>query len=163
MYSFTDLQREIAAKIEWLRDNNGPTLHPDWITQAVMADHPDISGPDADFYACGARVSIRKEVREQINKLEAPESKLNRQLTLEGFERLQQYYVVKRDNEQVAVRIDHLTDAEIDAKADEYEAMGRSLLQHSDELRRYKTLRRADIRMAHLSARRDGDQPQPAA
>lgn len=151
MYAFADLQKEIGAKIEWLRNNNGPTLHPDWITQAVMADHPDVDGKDADFYTCCSRVSIRKEVREQINKLEAPESKNSNQLTLEGFEHLQQYYVVKRDNEQVAVRIDNLTDSELEAKATEYENMGRSLLQHSDELRRYRALRRADIRDAHFS------------
>lgn len=152
MYSFTDLQREISAKIEWLRDNNGPTLHPDWVTQAILSDHSDITGKDADFHLCCSRISIRKEVREQINKLDAPESKINKQLSLEGFEHLQQYYVVKRDGEQVAVRVDHLTDAEIETKAREYEAMGRSLLSHADELIRYRALRRADKRAAHLGA-----------
>lgn len=152
MYAFADLQREISAKIEWLRDNNGPTLHPDWITQAVMSDHPDIAGQDADFYTCCSRVSIRKEVREQINKLAAPDSKDSPQLSLEGFEHLQQWYIVTRDKTQVAVRIEHLTDDEIEAKANEYENMGRSLLQHADELRRYKELRRADIRLAHFSS-----------
>ena len=153
MYAYADLQREIGAKIEWLRDNNGPTLHPDWITQAVMGDHEDITGKDADFHLCCSRVSIRKEVREQINKLDLPETKTNRQLSLEGFEHLQQYYVVKRDHEQVAVRIDALTDSEIEVKAGEYDSMGRSLLQHADELRRYKDLRRTDMRAAHLGSR----------
>jgi hypothetical protein len=150
MYSFTDLQREIGAKIEWLRDNNGPTLHPDWITQAIIGDHSRIQGADADFYTCCSRSSIRKEVREQINKLEAPDSTSNKQLTLDGFEHLHQYYVVSRDKEQVAVRIDHLTDAELDAKANEYEAMGHSLLKHSRELLRYKDLRRSELRVAHF-------------
>lgn len=152
MYSYSDLQREIGAKIEWLRDNNGPTLHPDWITQAVMTDHPDVTGADADFYTCCSRVSIRKEVREQINKIDMPESKSNKQLSLDGFEHLQQYYVVKRDQEQVAVRIDSLTDTEIEVKATEYEHMGLSLLSHADELRRYKDLRREETKSAHVAS-----------
>jgi uncharacterized membrane protein affecting hemolysin expression len=63
---------------------------------------------------------------------------------------------VTREKEQIAVRIDNLTDAELEAKASEYDNMGRSLLQHADELRRYRTLRRADIRLAHLGGTHAG-------
>jgi hypothetical protein len=151
MYSFTDLQREIGAKIESLVEQHGSELHPDWITHAILSDHPDVQGVDADFYTCCSRVSIRKEVREQINKIDSPDSKTNKQLSLDGFEHLQQFYVVRRDNEQVAVRIDNLTDTEIDLKAREYDSMGRTLLQHSDELLRYKELRRAETRAIPLT------------
>lgn len=58
-----------------------------------------------------------------------------------GFERLQTHYLVERDEERVAVRIDHLTDEEIEAKAKEQETMGRACFQHADELRRYGDLR----------------------
>lgn len=150
MYSFGDLQREIGAKIEWLKDNNGPVLHPDWITQAILADHQEIDGKDADFHLCCSRMSVRKEVREQLNKFKPEASPSERQLVLDGFEHLQQYYVVTRDKEQVAVRVDALTDSELDQKANELDGMGRACLNHADEIRRYKDLRRASLKAAHI-------------
>lgn len=140
MYSLSDLQQEIGAKIEYLKDHNGPVLHPDWIAQAIFADHDKIEGKDADFYKACAWTTVRREVRQQINQTESKPN--TRQLTLEGFEHLQHYYVVTRDKEQVAVRVDELTDTEIEAKAGEYDSMGRACLSHADELRRYKELRR---------------------
>lgn len=143
-YSIKDLQEEIAKKIEWLQRNNGATLHPDWITNAVIADHPHISGEDKDFYTCCSRAEVRNETRRQLNRYRAkPDAEPDPQLTLEGFDRLQQYYLVDRDETQVAVRIDQLTDEEIYAKAAEYEAMGRGCFQHAQELYRYVELRRA--------------------
>jgi hypothetical protein len=139
LYSFKELQDEISAKIEWLRQNNGKTLHPDWITQAVMSDHSDISGRDTDFHLCCSRLSVRKEVTQQINKVGA--NTPDNQLKLDGFDHLQQYYVVARDSERVAVRIDDLTKAEVESKALEYESMGRACMQHADELRRYLSIR----------------------
>lgn len=140
MYSISDLQTEIGSKIEYLREHNGPVLHPDWISQAIFADHPNIKGQDADFYKCCAWTTVRREVRQQINQAESDPKK--RQLSLEGFEHLQDYYVITRDKEQVAVRVDELTDTEIESKATEYDSMDRACLAHADELRRYKDLRR---------------------
>lgn len=77
-YSFAEVQREISAKIEWLIDNNGPVLHPDWITQAIVSDHPDVDGSDADFYRCCTTAQVRNEVRQQINKLK-PDAAANPQ------------------------------------------------------------------------------------
>lgn len=139
-YSTTDLQREISEKIEYLRTHNGPVLHPDWISQAIFADHEDIRGADAEFYRCCAWTTVRREVRQQINQVESDPR--DHQISLEGFEHLQDYYVVTRNKEQVAVRVDHLTDSEIDVKANEYDSMGSTCLAHADELRRYKDLRR---------------------
>jgi hypothetical protein len=143
VYSFTQVQREIAAKIEWLKDNNGPFLHPDWITTAVMSDHPDVDGKDADFHICCSRAQVRNEVCQQLNKFKpAADPLAPMQLVIEGFERLQHYYLVPRDGEQVGVRVDELSDDEIEAKAVEQETMGRACFQHADELRRYKDLRK---------------------
>lgn len=158
MYSFAEVQREIAAKIEWLKDNNGPVLHPDWITQAVMADHADVDGKDADFHLCCSRAQVRNEVRQQLNKFKPQETPTATQLVLEGFERLQHYYLVPRDGEQVAVRIDELSDEEIDAKAEEQETMGRACFQHADELRRYKDLRRDRVKQDRPRPPMDGNE-----
>lgn len=145
-YSVKDLQSEIAKKIEWLKCNNGSTLHPDWITGAVLSDHQDIHGADRDFYACCTRLEVRNETRRQLNRYRAKaEAEPDEQLTLEGFNRLQEYYLVDRDETQVAVRIDNLSDEEIDAKAVEYESMGRGCFEHAQELYRYKELRLAGV------------------
>lgn len=151
MYSFTELQREIGTKIEWLKDNNGPVLHPEWITQAIMSDHADISGKDADFHVCCSRLSVRKEVTQQLNRTESTPT--TKQLILDGFEHLQHYYVVARDDERVAVRVDHMTDTELDQKAAEYDSMGRACLQHADELRRYKEVRRESVEAKSTATR----------
>jgi hypothetical protein len=142
MYSLKDLQLEITAKIEWLKQHNGETLHPDWITQAIMSDHEDIEGKDREFHRCCSRLSVRKEVTQQINKIEPMRRGEINQLTLEGFDYLQEYYVVARDKELVGVRLDRMTDDEIESKALEYESMARACWMHANELRRYRESRR---------------------
>lgn len=139
MYSLNDLKTEISAKINWLRENNGPELHPSWIAKAVMDDHSDVTGQDAEFHTCCSYALVRKEVTQQINKCEVDPTVS--QLTLEGFDHLQHYYVVKRGEERLAVRVDNLTDEELDEKAGEYDTMGRACMDHADEIRRYKAMR----------------------
>lgn len=140
MYSMAELKNEIGAKIEWLRENNGPELHPNWIAKAIMDDHSDIQGTDADFHLCCSYAIVRKEVTQQINQTET-DPKVT-QLALDGFAHLQHYYVIERSGERLAVRVDNLTDTELDGKAGEYDSMGRTCLEHADEIRRYKELRR---------------------
>lgn len=142
-YTLADLQNEIAAKVEWLRENNGRTLHPDWITTAVLADHPDVYGEDRAFYARCTRQTVREETRRALNKYKVvADQQADAQLVLPGFTRLQKYYLVDRDQTQVAVRVDDLTDAEIDAKVAELRGMAAGCLEHVDELLRYRDRRR---------------------
>ncbi len=135
MYSFHDLKKEIAKKIEWLQHNNGTEMHPTWITEAIMKDHPDVNGVDADFHLCASRHSVRQEVTKQINKVESdmPEN----QLKLEGFEYLQEWYVILRGEDRVAVRIENMSIAEGRQKAMEYRKMGDSCYAHANEIDRY--------------------------
>lgn len=60
---------------------------------------------------------------------------------MDGFEHLQDYYVVKRNGEWVGVPLEDMTDEELDQKAHHHEAMGNSLANHADELLRYQSLR----------------------
>lgn len=145
MYSFADVQREIGAKIQHLMQTNGPVLHPDWMLHSLLADHPDVDGKDADFYKCCTKTTVLNEIRQQINrrKVNGDNSEESAQLVMPGFEFLQKHYVVHRDKEQCIVRIDLLTDEEIESKAQEREAMGRACFAHADELRRYRDLRKA--------------------
>lgn len=144
MYTHKDLEQEVCAKVAALREEGVETMHPDWIAQAIITDHSDIHGEDADFYLCCSRRDVRAEVRRQLNRMKpAPEPESDNQLTLEGFERLQEYYLVTRDREQLAVRIDLLTDAELEEKALELEAMATGCREHAAELRRYRSIRQA--------------------
>lgn len=143
MYSFSEAQREVIAKIEWLIANNGSVLHPELIAHQVAADHPDVNGDDADFYKCCSFAKLRDEVRQQINrmKVKTESDEGSEQLAMPGFDYLQQRYFIERDKEPCIVRIEEMSDLEIEAKAKEREAMGRSCFAHADELRRYRELR----------------------
>ena len=144
MYSLRDLQNEICAKIKWLQENNGAVLHPDWITQAVMKDHAEIEGADADFHLCISRLYVRKEVTQQLNKTDAiPKLDEPQQLTLEGYEYVQKYYVIKRGDDLVSVRVDALTYEEGKKKAMSYIRLGAQCNAHGEELLRYIEGRRA--------------------
>lgn len=145
MYSFSDVQREIGAKIQWLIKNNGSVLHPQFIAHSVASDHPDVDGADADFYKCCSFAKLRDEVRQQINrmKVKTEQEDGSEQLVMPGFEHLQQRYFVDRDGENCIVKINEMSDDEIEAKAQEREAMGRACYAHADELRRYRELRKS--------------------
>jgi hypothetical protein len=160
MISFNEWQQAISAKLKWIRDHNGSILHPDWITEAVMKDHADISGEDADFHLFGSRGYIRSEVTAQINKI--GKVKDDRQGTLEGFEFLQEFYVVERDKVLVAVSVFDMTDVEIDRKAEEKDSLAMANAKHATELRRFKELRRLGVVGFISRATRKGDD-QPAA
>lgn len=144
MYSFADAQREISAKIQWLIENNGSVLHPRFIAHSVVSDHPDVNGEDADFYKVVSYEKLRDEVRQQINRMKVKtddEQDSQQQLLMPGFDYLQRRYFVPRDGETCIVKIEEMSDEEIEAKAKEREAMGRACFAHADELRRYRELR----------------------
>lgn len=138
MYSLKDLTAEIEQVIEDFENHNERRLHPDWITTAVMNRHPDVEGADADFYRVMSRSQVREAVRQRLNAYKAkPEVEPDRQLVMQGFERLQLRYLVKEDGEWVAVKVEMMTTEQRKAKAAELRAMGRGCFQHADELERF--------------------------
>jgi len=138
MYSTADLTAEIELVIEQLEANHARKLHPDWITQAVMYRHTGIDGEDADFYQCVGRAHVREAVRQRLNRFRAKaEVEADKQLVLEGFERLQKRYLITEDGEQVAIRVQDMTSAQRKLKANELRTMGAGCYQHADELERY--------------------------
>ena len=136
MYKITDIDTEIHNKVEWLEANNGAILHKDWLTQAVLSDHKDVFGEDADMATCCMRETVSIHVRTYFNKHKVG-AEVDPQLTLEGFDRLQKRYSLDRDGERVLVRVHDMLPEEIIAKAEEYEAMGKACIEHADELRRF--------------------------
>lgn len=143
MYTMADLSREIAQEME-SRIFKRETLNRDWIVQAILAKHSDVAGDDVDFHLCASRKTVENAVRQQINRFDVKaEVTPDRQLVLDGFERLQRYYAFEERGVQVAVPVEDMTDAQLEAKEVELMAMGAGCYQHADEIRRYRDQRRA--------------------
>lgn len=142
MYSMSQLVKEIASYTDDLV-KRGATLHPDFVTQKILADHQSIEGNDSDFYTCVSKETIRDQVLKRIRKFKVkPESQIDpdSQIVIPGFEYVQIAYVIEADGEQIAVPLIKMTTAQRHAKAAELRAMGAGCYQHADELERYDSL-----------------------
>jgi len=138
-YSSEDLTKEV----ETLFDSyvkTGRSIHVDWLANAMMQRHPGIDGPDKDFYTLCAWAHIKTTIRAVVRNSKPSESGISDipQLSLPGFVRLQTHYHIERDSEICLIRIDELSDEEIELKAREYEAMAEGCRLHAAELRRYQ-------------------------
>ena len=142
-YSLNDLEIEIIQKIEREKDNGNERIHADWVAHAVMADHPRIEGEDKEFYTVCSYRTVRETTRKVMGKYRKNEIPEEFQMTMEGFEHLQVYYVVTQidsdgDKTQVQVHISAMTYDELTAKAKEHEAFAKSHLSHSREIYRFR-------------------------
>jgi hypothetical protein len=141
MYSTKDLTHEVRAVIEGLMMAKSIVMNPDWITRQVINDH---ELPEDDFFVCCSQQAVRAEVRTQLSRFKVKaEAEADKQITLPGFERLQEYYLVERDNSHVAVHILDLTNDELDSKYVELMAMGQGCFAHAKEIKKYMSLRNA--------------------
>jgi len=114
-----------------------------WLTQEVLDRHSDIEGEDAPFYLICARAHIKDIVRACIAKYDTKEATNDKQLVLAGFEHLQIAYTVDRQGEVTLVPVDQLTNAELLARAEEYDGMAKSCRAHAREIRKYVEVRAA--------------------
>ena len=105
-----------------------------------------MTATDTTFWLWTGYSYVRKMVTTVINKRagSAAQHPDRHQLVLRGFERdhLQDYYIVVRDAEELAIPVTDLSDEEIDAKIAEKRAMGAACYAHADELERFKHWRR---------------------
>lgn len=139
MYSITLLAQEIRAIVHDRIQRKEP-IQPNWITQEIINTHSLIEGEDSDFYLCVGRETIREQVRKQISRFKlSPDKALNvdQQLVLPGYERLQVFYLVESDGEQIAIPLERMSESQRQAKIDELRAMGAGCYQHARELERY--------------------------
>ena len=144
MKDITEVQDYIRKMISDKIDQ-GQVVSMSWITNEVLQEHGDMHGSDSDFYVICARHYVSDIVKRQIDKYKPGKNYNKEQLTLEGFEHLQQAYTVPREEEKsVLVPVDQLTDEEIELRAQEYEAMAQGNLKHAQELREYIRLRSQD-------------------
>lgn len=104
---------------------------------AVMVDHADISGPDADFHIICTRNYVKDVVRSCIGKYAPKANDNDAQLVLAGFEHLQVAYTVERAGQTFLVPVGKLTDIELERRAQEYEQMAAGCRSHAREIREY--------------------------
>lgn len=144
MQSYHDkLTTEIGDVLDALAAK-GERWHAQWITHAICDQHAAglVEGDDADFWKYTGYQTVRTHVRKVISDRAgdgADRASRQQQIALPGFERdhIQDYYLVNREGDDVAVPIVSLTDAEIEAKASLYRSMGRACFAHADELDRF--------------------------
>lgn len=136
MYVHADLVKEVKGEIEVLRSPDRRVLHPDWITHAIFGQHAAIKGKDKEFFIYHAWRNLRDQVRKQLNCFRG-------EISLPGYDRVQQYYLVTRDDQQCAVHVNSLTRQELETKLLELRAMAKGCEAHEKELRRYWETKRA--------------------
>jgi hypothetical protein len=151
MYHDKQLRHEINVVIDALSTRREP-WKPQWITHKVCESHrAGLQSEDSDhvaFHTYTSYTLVRKFVTECINQRADPpvsEESAQQQLSLPGFDRqhLQDYYVVTREDGDIAVCVLDLTEGEIDAKAALYRSHSRKALAHAEELERFKDWRMA--------------------
>lgn len=134
-YSTRDAVRVISEKILYFLKRNAAKISPSVVTDAVMSDHADVTGVDADFVLVMARSSTRREVTRQLNM--SGNVVQARQLSLKGFNGLQQYYVIERKDELAHIRLVDCKKEELLEKARQYEALGKANIRHARLIRKY--------------------------
>lgn len=115
----------------------GVILRSEWVITEFLADKAVPDCEDADFYLLCASSHVAEVVKKCIGKYKSkPVS--DAQLVLTGFEYMQKAYQVERAGVRLLVPTDLLTDDELDARADEYEAMAVGCRAHAREIRAFK-------------------------
>lgn len=119
---------QLTGEVEQLFNESvasGRSIHVDWLANAVIAQHQSVEGDDKDFYVLCAWAHVKTAIRNIVRKSKPTDTGLSDipQLILPGFDRLQTHYHIERDGEICVIRIDELTDEEIEYKITEYEAM----------------------------------------
>jgi hypothetical protein len=143
-YSLSDLEKEIIKTIEAEKLAGNDRIPADWVAHAVMAAHPRITGEDKDFYTVCSYRTVRESTRKVMSDYRKGEAKHDTQMTMEGFEFLQTYYVIagQKDEDgqsaQVQVHVNSMTFDELTLKAMEHDSFARGHARHRDEIYRFR-------------------------
>lgn len=135
-YTMRDLSVEIAERIDEMAADVG--IGKEGLIASIMANHSDIEGDDADFALVCSHETVRSQVEAHFRKIKRNESEPDGQLTLEGFDHLQQRYIVEsEDGERIALNVDRMSPSQLREKCAQLRAMGTALFAHADEIERY--------------------------
>lgn len=143
-----DLREEVQYVIDAECFKAQRPVEKGWVTQFVMDAHPGIEGPDADFALLCVRECVSENVERAMRQSAATRKSRednDRQFDFhaEGFERIQDGYIVERDGKRVLIPTALMTASELRAKAKEHRTMGDGNHAHADELDRLAAEREA--------------------
>ena len=141
------VRQEISEQVARLAADK-KHLVPGWIAHAVCLAH--VSGlnrfsQDSQFWEQGCYHVVRAETGQYLRRHYSPEAVVEDdggQKTLPGIVHVQTHYIVQRQDEELAVPTEELTDEEIVATISRLRATGMTLLAHADELWRFLARRR---------------------
>lgn len=141
MRSKTDVTAEIRSIVSD-RINSGLIVRVEWLTTEILAMKSNIEGEDADFYiACGVDF-IKDTVKRVVGDYRPKASAVtDAQIVMDGFDHMQRAYTVEREGETVLVPVYLLSEAEIEGRAVELEAMAKGCIAHARELRAFQRAR----------------------
>lgn len=128
---YTDVREFIQSRLD-----AGIILRAEWVTAEIISSKQEPDCEDADFYLICARNHVAEIVKRCIGKY-SPKPTTDEQLKLPGFEYMQKGYQVVRSGVRVLVPTDALTNAELLARADEYDDMASGLTGHALEIREF--------------------------
>lgn len=138
MYRRTDIRSDIARVLGQHEENDAQVIDPDVVTEMVLSGWGNIEGDHADAFLCAANLYVRNEVRQQMNRYKLKEEEEpDSQLVLEGFERLQKWYLVEQHGKPRAITVEAMTDDQLYEKAQELKRMGDGCYQHAAEIYRF--------------------------
>lgn len=138
----SEIDTEILAIIESRMTSSLDVAGP-WLIHEVVNQHPNIEGDDEDFYRCCAFGHVAARVREALRREAQRDNSEDRQLLLPGWSHLHRRYSIERNDQQMIVPIEAMTDLELEKKAAEYIRQSDGLRSHADEINRYRMQRRS--------------------
>lgn len=135
---YTEVRKFVQDRVE-----AGVITRVEWLTSEYLAGKSDISGGDVPFYRVCALAHVNDVMKRCVGKYDAKPSKADQQLILPGFDHLQKAYTVSRDGAMLLVPVDLLTNEELLARAEEYDAMAKGCRDHAREIREFVSTREA--------------------
>jgi len=124
--------RLIADKI-----GSGEIVQMHWAVTELINNQGEIAGGGVPFYSLCAREHVYRIVKRAVDKYDKPESGDGVQMTLEGYECLQEAYTVEREEERQLVPVHLVTNDELMARAGEFRKQAQGLLNHAREIEKY--------------------------
>lgn len=133
--------RLIADKI-----GSGEIVHMHWAVKELIDSQGGIAGMGVPFYSLCANEHIYRVVKKAVDKYDAPE--MGGQMTLKGYECLQQAYTVERDDDRQLVPVALVTSEELLARAGEFRKQAKGLVRHAKEIEKYVAERESSEKAA---------------
>jgi hypothetical protein len=137
-----DIERQ-ARELITDRIAAGEVVQMHWAVQELINNQGEIIGDGVPFFTLCAKEHIYRVVKKVVDKYDKPTEDGDRQLTLKGYECLQEAYTVERDEERQLVPVSLISDDELIARAREYRVQAEALVKHADEIELFVSERKA--------------------